>query len=181
MSLEEVKKELIKKAKEDSQKIIKEGEEGKKKIFEKVEEKLEKKKEIVDNDIENLKDVLEKKEISSTELNCQKAILEEKKKIIDDVFEKAKEKLRNQSKDERKNIIDKLISKVEQEIKVEKIYCNDKDKSLVNSGKYQQAEMIGGIIAENKDETIRVDYSYDLLLSNVKEEKLAEISKILFS
>ncbi len=181
MTLEEVKKELLRKAKEDAQKIIKEAQEERKKIFEKIDEKIAKKKELIDQEIKNIKEVLEKKEISSTELNAQKALLEEKKKIIDDVFTKVREKLINQNKDERKRIIEKLINKANEEIKVEKVYCNEKDKNFLPSNKYIKSDIIGGIIAENKDESIRVDYNYDVMLNNVKEEKLAEISKILFS
>ncbi len=180
MTLEEVKKQLLRKARYYAKKIIREREIEKKKIFDKVNEKVGKKKEIIEKDIRDLKETLEKKEISSTELNAAKALLGEKKKQIDEVFEKVKEKLLNQGKSEKKNIIDKLLKKSSEEVEVARIYCNEKDKSLVNSGKYVKADILGGLIAENNDKTIRVDYSYDVLLNTIKEEKLSEISKILF-
>ena len=40
--------------------------------------------------------------------------------------------------------------------------------------------MIGGIIAENGEKTIRVNYSFETLLESVKEAELQNISKILF-
>lgn len=180
MTLEEVKKELLRKAREDAQKIIREGEREKKNIFEKINEKVKKRKEIIDKDTRDLKETLEKKEIATTELNAAKALLEEKKKKIDEVFNKVKEKLASQSKSERKQIIDKLLKKSSEEIDIARIYCNENDKSFINSNKYIKSDISGGLIAENNDKSIRVDYSYEVLLNTIKEEKLSEISKILF-
>ena len=41
-------------------------------------------------------------------------------------------------------------------------------------------DIVGGIIAENQDETVRVDYSFDSMLQNMEENELQSINKILF-
>ena len=40
--------------------------------------------------------------------------------------------------------------------------------------------MTGGLIAENKDGTVRVDYSFDTMLQTIKENELQSINKVLF-
>ena len=41
-------------------------------------------------------------------------------------------------------------------------------------------DIIGGLIAENKDGTVRVDYGFDTMLQNIKENELQSINKVLF-
>ncbi|MEK6876839.1 MAG: V-type ATP synthase subunit E family protein, partial [Nanoarchaeota archaeon] len=61
-----------------------------------------------------------------------------------------------------------------------KVYCNKNDAKLVKGFKAESSDITGGLIAENADGTVRVDYSFDTMLQNVKENELQKISKILF-
>ena len=40
--------------------------------------------------------------------------------------------------------------------------------------------MLGGLIAENKEKTIRVDYRFETMLESIKEKELQGINKLLF-
>ena len=44
----------------------------------------------------------------------------------------------------------------------------------------QAIDIAGGLVAENKEKTVRVDYSFETLLDGIKENELQNISKILF-
>ncbi|MCD4704024.1 MAG: hypothetical protein K8R64_07010 [Methanosarcinaceae archaeon] len=41
-------------------------------------------------------------------------------------------------------------------------------------------DCIGGVVIENEDGTIRLDYRYDVILKNVYEHSLKNTSEILF-
>ena len=41
--------------------------------------------------------------------------------------------------------------------------------------------LIGGLIAENKEKTTRVDYSFETILDGIKDSELQNINKSLFS
>jgi len=60
------------------------------------------------------------------------------------------------------------------------VYCNEKDKESVKNYKVKEANILGGVIAESKDGMLRVDYSYDLLLKQLKDELLPQLNKMLF-
>ena len=66
------------------------------------------------------------------------------------------------------------------DIEVAKIYCNKKDLKVLKDFKAEAADITGGLIAENKEGTVRVDYSFDTMLQNIKENELQSINKVLF-
>ena len=74
----------------------------------------------------------------------------------------------------------KLLEKAKNDIEVEKIYCNKKDLKLLKEFNAEAMDMTGGLIAENKDGTVRVDYSFDTMLQTIKENELQSINKVLF-
>lgn len=80
----------------------------------------------------------------------------------------------------REAYINNLLEKAKNDIEVAKVYCNKNDASMVKGFKAESAGIIGGIIAENNDGTVRVDYSFDALLQAIKENELQNINQILF-
>ena len=45
---------------------------------------------------------------------------------------------------------------------------------------YKEADITGGIIAENKDGSIMVDYSYNEIFDSIEKENMKEIAAKLF-
>ena len=76
--------------------------------------------------------------------------------------------------------IKKLLEKANDELKIGTIYCNKKDLSLLKGRKTKTVEIIGGIMAESADGELRVDYSYETLLKQIKESLMPELNQILF-
>ena len=106
--------------------------------------------------------------------------LEEKKKAIETVFEKVRENLVSLKAPKRKEHIKRLVEKAKKEIDVKYVYCNKTDKKPMGAIKTQEAEILGGIIAENKKKDVRVDYSYETLLEDIKEKYLQDLGNKLF-
>ena len=97
------------------------------------------------------------------------------------MFADARKKLEAFDDKKREAYIKKLLDKAKKEIDLGYVYCNRKDSKFVKDFKAENAEMIGGIIAENKERIIRVDYSFDTLLESIKESELQNINKLLFN
>ena len=180
MGLEAVKEEIIRNSKQQQESMIAEA---KKKVVETMEETEKKVAEMKlqsDAATKQMMAVIKKQELASAELENKKALLEEKKQLIEAVFDQVEKKVKGLDSQKRENYINKLLEKAKNDIGVENVYCNEKDVNLVKDLNAETADIIGGLIAENKDKTVRVDYSFDTLLQNIKENELQSISKVLF-
>ena len=66
------------------------------------------------------------------------------------------------------------------DIEIAHIYCSSRDAKFIKEFDVQSADIIGGLIAENNERTVRVDYSFETLLQSIKENELQSIRKLLF-
>lgn len=180
MGLEAVKEEVIRTAKTQEESLIAEARQETIRIMDEVEKKIAEIKEKSNAETKRKIDVIKKQELASAELDNKKVLLEEKKQLIDKVFNEVQKKVEGLDKKKREEYIHKLLEKCKKDIDVENVYCNEKDLELTKGLNVETADMIGGIFAENKEKTIRVDYSFDTMLENIKEDELQNINKILF-
>ena len=181
MGFAQLKKTIIDKAQKEADVIIKsaykEAEDAKRKLELEMENLESRSKE----EVQALTEMMENREIASASLEAKKAQLIAKKELIDQVFREAEEKLdKKLTSAQRRSIITNLLKKADSEIKVGKIYCNKKDLGHAGSRKKEEADILGGIIAEDKSGEVQVDYCFETLLSDIKDKNSAEITRILF-
>ena len=183
MGLEEVKKEILEKAKSEADRIINEGKKEAEKIMDETSRKIKEYRENVNNDTKKLLDIMERKEIAGAEFDVKKMKLDKKKEMIDRAFSNVVGRLRRIPEKKRETLIRKLIEKAKKEIDVKYVYASKDDRKIIEkipSVKYREADISGGIIAENEDGSISIDYSYEEILDGIKKENLQEIASKLF-
>jgi len=180
MGLEAVKEEIIRHAKQQEATLLAEAREESKKIISEAEKKIEGLREEINAETKKKINAIKMQELASAELENKKMLLEMKKQLIEDVFNKAQGKISALAIEQRRSYIKKLLEKSKNDIEVANVYCNEKDLKLLEDFKAKAIDIIGGLIAENKDGTVRVDYSFDTMLQSIKENELQNISKILF-
>ena len=116
-------------------------------------------------------EAMAKFEIKKTELTS-------KKEIIEKVFEQTVKKIEDLDDKTLEKLTKKLLEEAKKEIDVEVIYCNEKTKKWIpKEFKVKQEKMLGGIIAETKDGTIRVDNRFETILEEVRRDALKKIAK----
>jgi V/A-type H+-transporting ATPase subunit E len=96
-----------------------------------------------------------------------------------------KESLQALSTLPHQKIISSLLKKVDKELpEVATIYSNKRDEHLVRSQTKitygGSIETLGGIIVENKEKTLQVDYRYETIADIVWDRSLKEIAEKLF-
>jgi len=180
MGLEALKEEIIKNAKEQEVALISEARREANRIQKEAEKKIEELKEKNEAETKRMIDVIKKQEIASVELENKKIILDAKKQIIDRVFDEAKNRLENLEDKKREIYIKKLFEKTENEIEIGYIYCNKNDAKFLKGLNVETVNIIGGLVAENKERNVRVDYSFETILQDIKEKELQNINKMLF-
>ncbi len=180
MGLEVVKEEIIRQAKEQEAALIAEAREESNKILKEAEQKIQEMKEKSDAMTKRAIETIKMQELASAELENKKMLLEGKKQVIEAVFLEAKNELQKLDDKETGSYIEKLLEKTKKEIDIEYVYCSKKSAKFLKEFNAEPIDIIGGLIAENKDKTIRVDYSFETIIHGIKESEMQNISKILF-
>jgi len=136
------------------------------------------KQEAVRKEIERLR----QQELSSAHLEVKRAVLNARKELLDEVYEKAKESIQKLPADKNQKLLSSLIKKNENSNT--RIYSRAKDtpavKKLTKLGYAGEINCLGGVIIENEDGTEYLDLRYDTILKNVSERSLKQVSDILF-
>ena len=180
MGLETVREEILNSAKEKSNSMIAEARREANRITREAEKKSEEMKEKNESDTKKILDTIKRQELASAELENKKMILDAKKQIIESVFIESRKKLETLDDKKKEAYMKKLLDKTKNEIEVEYVYCSKKDSKFLKGFNIESAEVIGGLMAENKEKTVRVDYSFGTLLDSVKDSELQNINKVLF-
>ena len=181
MGLEIVKEEIIREAKNQEQSLVEEARNETVRIMNEAEKEVTEMKEKNYAETKRVIDIIKKQELASAELENKKMLLEAKKQLIESVFSEVKENLEKLDGGKREDYIKKLLEKAKNDIEVENVYCDEQDIKFLEGLNAEAADIVGGLIAENKDKTVRVDYSFDTMLESLKENELQSISKMLFS
>ena len=125
---------------------------------------------------------LRQQEISSANLEVKRTMLNARKEVLDKVYSNAVESIVSLPEAKQEELLKAIID--ENDKNGSKIYSNKDSEELVrklSSLEYAgNINCIGGVIIENEDGTVRLDYTYDIILKNVNEQALKQTSDILF-
>lgn len=185
MTLENVMAEIISEAEKKRAEIIDQAKHESKKILEEATKKSEERKKHLDEATKKMLAETKRMELSTTNIRLHKMYLEAKKAVLDEIYNQLVEKINKLETSNRKGLLQKLVDKAKRELPDAKfIYCNGRDKTIVSGMKDMKfngtINCLGGVIVENGDRTIRVNYTFDVLLQNVKEVYLNEVAKKVF-
>lgn len=180
MGMEKVREEVLAKAKRQAAQIVAEANRESEAIMKSAEEKAEENKKRAMQESERRISEMNTRELAAAELEAAKMMLDAKKKLMEDAFEEAKSRLAKTPAQERRRHIKTLIEKAKQQTDIHKVLCAERDINSVEGYKSQPTIITGGIIIENKDGTVRVDYSYEALMEKAKEKALKDVANTLF-
>lgn len=180
MGLEAVKEEIIRNAKEQEIALLAEARKDAARLMRDAEKKAEEMKSKMDAETKRRLDAIKRQEMASADMENKKMLLEAKKEIIESVFMQARNAIGGLDAGKREACIKRLVERVKLDIEPACFYCNKEDAKFLKGLNFKPADTIGGVFAENKDMTIRVDYSFETLLESIKENELQSINKILF-
>ncbi|RLI76383.1 V-type ATP synthase subunit E [Archaeoglobales archaeon] len=173
---EEQVKKLMEEAGKESEQIIAEAKAEAEEILKKAREEAEKEA-----------DRLRRQEVSSVNLEMKRLLLNKQKELLETVFELTRQKIKEMDAGEKKKLLEILLKKNAESGMV--VYSNKDDEEVVKeviSGidkdlKYGgNVNCLGGVILESPDREVRLNLTFDELLTQVYEQKMSDVSKILF-
>ncbi|WP_440956647.1 V-type ATP synthase subunit E [Methanosarcina sp. Mfa9] len=182
MGLEIVVKDIQEGAQAEVSRINAEGEA---KASEIINEAKEAQKKMLGDSLAKVEEDLQKMHqqvISSANLEVKRITLNKRKELLDKVYNQALESIKSMPVSKNEELLNYLIDKYE--ASGAKVYSSKDSEELVtklSSLTYAgNIKSIGGIVLENEDGTIRLDFTYDLILKNVYERSLKQISDTLY-
>ncbi len=131
---------------------------------------------------------IRKQELSGANLEVRRMMLNTRKEILDETQKQTTERLRELDPEP---LIRSLIRahsgdatrvySSRQDQPVVEGLCDELLESKLTKLEYVgNIDCIGGIVLENEDETVRLDYTFDTILNEVSERSMKQISGILF-
>ncbi|HDJ38576.1 MAG TPA: V-type ATP synthase subunit E [Methanosarcinales archaeon] len=131
---------------------------------------------------------IRKQEMSGANLEVRRMILNTRKEILDKTYTRSLERLRELDvKPLLRSLIrahrgdaTRVYSNRQDQPVVEEL-CNELLEDRLTDVAYAgNVDCIGGIVLENVDGTIRLDYTFNTIMDEVSERSMKEISTILF-
>ena len=182
MALENVVEEILAQAESEGKEIISQGEAEVHAILDAARKQASEKVVVFNEETSRLAEDTERTEFSSLNIHFNRQALEIKKQALDKLFAQVMEKVSEISSSERSKMIEDMLEKAEKELgSIGVVWCNENDKDIVaRKYKVKMLDTAGGVIAENKDGSIRVNYTFEVMLNKLKEEALNEIAKKIF-
>ena len=96
------------------------------------------------------------------------------------VGEAVREQLQSLPAEKRRAFVQRFLTLAGNQIEVSRVIVNAQDAKYVTSHTAKQGPIGGGLIAENSDGTLRVDYSIETLLMQASTDALPEVAEELF-
>jgi V/A-type H+-transporting ATPase subunit E len=126
-------------------------------------------------------EALERREISSANLEVKRAELNVHKDLLEQARVKLVEKIKDLPKKDNEAMLKSLLGPYD--LKDMKVYSNKRDEAFVSSltpNYGGNLDILGGVVVETKDGAVRYDLTYETLAREVFNSKMKEVSKILF-
>jgi V/A-type H+/Na+-transporting ATPase subunit E len=181
MGFEDLKEKVLKDAKKEEERILKDAKTQADLLKSQIVKEVSIYEEESDKKVNQKIKMMEVKILASSALEVKKKNLSIKESLIKESFDTAINKIdKKLTLPARKKLINNLLKKAEKEIEIGIVFCNAKDKKLIESKKLKEIDILGGVIVENKEGTVRIDYSFETLIDEIKEKNIAEINNILF-
>jgi V/A-type H+-transporting ATPase subunit E len=126
-------------------------------------------------------EAIERREISSANLEVKRAELNVHKDLLEQTRLKLLGKLESLPKKDNEAMLKKLLEPYD--LKAMKVFSNKRDEAFITSlaSNYGgNLDIIGGAVVESSDGALRYDLTYETLAREVFNSRMKEVSRILF-
>lgn len=184
MALDKVVGEIVESARREAAALIQSAEKEREEILSEADEQIARMRKAREKELEEALRRLRRQEISSAELEAKKIVLNKKKEILDRTFAETLIELFAMPSNEKKRIYRKIVEVGRKTITRPRVYCAQGEAKLLEGiegiQEVVEKEMEPGLILENEDGSIRLDYRFRTILQDLWEKELRRISEILF-
>ncbi|KYK31206.1 MAG: hypothetical protein AYK23_04110 [Candidatus Proteinoplasmatales archaeon SG8-5] len=123
-------------------------------------------------------------EIARAEIDSKKLVLKAQKDALDNIYEMVLGELGEKWSGK---LIENTLAQNSSEVRDAQVYSNERDRLTVEKlarsygGTYGGTiDCAGGVIIENNDRTVRIDYMLETVLKDIWDESVMDIASILW-
>ena len=182
MSLEAVKEDILASARQQAEEKRKETQKVAAEIKAKAKEDAKNNLDLIKEKTKTLLAAIEQQELALAHSEAKRILLDSQKAMLDSVMDSLQEKIVALTAKKRDQYCSRLLKKAQKEMSTKYVYTNAKDKKCVSGAGLVQkdANILGGIIAEDKEGVVRIDYSFETVLDEVRKKELPKVAKELW-
>jgi V/A-type H+-transporting ATPase subunit E len=184
MGLEKVIEDILQRGDMKKREIVSLGEKERDDQIRVAEMKAQEERAKASERLEAVLSQMEQQELSSAELEAKRMLLEAERKVMEELREQVLDELSRYPADRRKKIYAKLVDNAKKELVRGFVYSTKADKPLlqlpsgISFGGVIEGR--GGLVFENEDKTVRLDYRFESILDDLWNAKMREIYTKLF-
>jgi len=181
MTLERVVQEILDRGKKECDAIVDGARKEADEVLRSAKEKAAQSKSEKEAEAARIVERMRKQEIPSAEIEAKKIRLNAEKEVLDGVYAEVTHRLSALPKDKNEALLRALVSRVAKEYCNGTFYSNARDAEIVRE-KVRFGGVInctGGIVVETEDKTVRVNCTYEAMLSEVWNASLRKVYDIL--
>lgn len=184
MALQKVAEDILENARQEANARIQEAEKERARILQEADQKIERMKKSEDKELQDALLRMRRQEMSSAELEAKKVVLNKRKEILNRTFEEILKEVSFMSPQEKSALYKKIVADGKSIINKPKVYCPKGEADLLaglrGCESLTETDMEAGLILENSDSSVRLDYRFRTILESIWEKELKNISNILF-
>jgi V/A-type H+-transporting ATPase subunit E len=184
MALDKVANDILENARKEADLRIQEAEKERAKILQESDQKIEKTRKAEEKELQDALTRMRRQELSSAELEAKKIVLNKRKDILNQTFEEMLKELSAMDNKEKSALYHKMVADGKKIIHKPKVFVPKGEADLLAGLKgcesLTETDMGSGLILENADGSVRLDYRFKTILESIWERELKSISNTLF-
>lgn len=186
MGFEALTHEIEKKAAEEAKRIVHEAQEGAKRTVAEADSASRQKVAAAKSEVSSFLDAEKSERFTSAKLACSKILADAKEQAVENSLNKVwEEMLKKRNSPSYKKLLHALAQSAVEELGTQNalIRTNAADRRHFAGTKYKLGEPVscaGGVVAEKKDASVRVDKTFEAIFAEKKEDLRKQVFATLF-
>jgi V/A-type H+/Na+-transporting ATPase subunit E len=184
MAMEEVAKDILDKARGEADQRIRAAETERERILHEADVKIENMRKAEEKELQDNLARMRRQEISSAELEAKKIVLNARKDVLARTFEETLSELSKMKPQEKSALYKKILADGKKVIHKPKVFCPEGEADLLaglrGCDSLTEIAIGPGLILENEDGSVRLDYRFKTILESIWNRELKTISNTLF-
>lgn len=184
MALDKVIQAILDDGKKEVQRILSEGKDERDQAIKEARVEAAKIKKERSEEADRYTARLRTQEIARAEIDSKKVVLKAQKDALDHIYQLALGELGEKWS---RKLIENTLKQNSQDVRDALVYSNARDRAVVEGlvgsygGNYGGTiECAGGVVIENKDRTVSIDYRLETVLKDIWDESVIDITSILW-
>jgi V/A-type H+-transporting ATPase subunit E len=184
MALDKVANDILDNARKEADQRVQEAEKERAKILQESDQRIDKMRKVEEKELQDGLMRMRRQELSSAELEAKKTVLNKRKDVLNRAFEEMLKELSAMDHKEKSALYKKIVADGKKVIHKPKVFIPKGEADLLaglrGCESLTETEMGSGLILENDDGSVRLDYRFKTILESIWDRELKSISNTLF-